>query len=362
MRWRKVPPKPSRQDVATPMPAKPTLAKPTLASLKPAPAARDDAALLQELDTAIGIQIAAMERLRAALQEESLGSASRAIGLILAARGRVIVTGIGKSGAIARKIASTLSSTGTPAYFVHAAEASHGDLGMITPDDVLLALSWSGETSELLDILHFAKRAQVPLIAMTSGGSSTLARHADVVLLLPKVREVDPHGLAPSSSTLIQLALGDAMAITLSQARGFGVADFRARHPGGKLGVQLLQVKDVMATGEEMPLAPESAAMADVIVTMSGARFGCVGIVNAGGELTGIITDGDIRRHMSRDFLDQTAAEIMTYGPKVLPAEMLASDALTFITQHHINGAFVLEGRKPIGLVHLHDLLRLGVA
>ena len=285
-----------------------------------------------------------------------------AVEKIQAARGRVIVTGMGKSGHVGRKIAATFASTGTPAYFVHPGEASHGDLGVITPDDVIIALSWSGETTELKDLIDYAKRFRVALIAVTSAADSTLAQAADVVLALPAAREACPLGLAPTTSTLVQLALGDALAVALFENRGFTVFDFKALHPGGRLGAGLTFVRDVMRTDNDVPLVPSGTTMGEAIVEMSAKGSGCVGIVDRAGALAGIITDGDLRRHMRADLFGRQVDEVMTKKPKTVRPDQLASEALGTLNAAKVTVLFVVEGAKPVGLVRFHDLLRIGVA
>jgi len=285
-----------------------------------------------------------------------------AVEKISAAKGRVIVTGMGKSGHIGRKIAATLASTGTPAYFVHPGEASHGDLGVITRDDIIIALSWSGETLELRDLTEYAKRFQVMLIAITSGADSTLANAADVVMLLPQVDEACPLGLAPTTSTLIQLALGDALAVALFESRGFTALDFKALHPGGKLGASLTFVRQVMHSGDRLPLVPVGTKMTEAVVEISAKGFGCVGVTDASGVLAGIITDGDLRRHMSEKLLGRLVEEVMTMKPKTVRPDQLAGEALEMLNAAKITALFVAEQGKPVGLVHFHDLLRIGVA
>jgi arabinose-5-phosphate isomerase len=285
-----------------------------------------------------------------------------AIDRIRSAPGRVIVTGMGKSGHVGRKIAATLASTGTPAYFVHPSEASHGDLGMITRDDVIVALSWSGETAELRDLVDYGKRFGVPVIAITSRPESTLARAADLPLILPAAPEACPLGLAPTTSTLMQLALGDAIAVALFENRGFTALDFKALHPGGKLGASLTFIRDVMHGPPHVPLVMSGTRMGDAVVEMSTKGFGCVGIVNANGALAGIITDGDLRRNMAPDLLGRTVDEVMTGNPKTVRPDQLAAEALGFMNAHKVNALFVVEGSKPAGLVRIHELLRIGVA
>ena len=285
-----------------------------------------------------------------------------AIAMIGAARGRVIVSGMGKSGHIGRKIAATLSSTGTPAFFVHPAEASHGDLGMITPDDVIIAMSWSGETAELKNLIDYSRRFRIGLIAMTADVASTLGKEADVALVLPQAREACPHNLAPTTSSLMQLALGDALAIALLESRGFTALDFRDLHPGGRLGALLTHTRDLMHTGPEMPLKPVGTKMSDAIVEMSAKGFGCVGITDTEGHLIGIITDGDLRRHMRPDLLDFRVEEVMTKGPTTVRPDQLASEALELLNSLKRTVLFVVVGERAVGLVHMHDLLRAGVA
>jgi arabinose-5-phosphate isomerase len=285
-----------------------------------------------------------------------------AAALIKAARGRVIVTGMGKSGHIAHKIAATLSSTGTPALFVHPAEASHGDLGMITADDVIVALSWSGETAELKNLIDYSRRFRIGLIALTADGASTLGKAADVALVLPQAREACPHNLAPTTSSLMQLALGDALAIALLESRGFTAIDFRNLHPGGRLGAALTFIRDLMHSGPEMPLKPVGTRMSDALVEMSAKGFGCVGITGAAGDLVGIVTDGDLRRHMRPDLLEARVEDVMTKAPTTVRPDQLASEALEILNAKKRTVLFVVEGRRAVGVVHMHDLLRAGVA
>jgi len=278
------------------------------------------------------------------------------------ARGRVIVTGMGKSGHVGRKIAATLASTGTPAFFVHAADASHGDLGMITPDDVMLALSWSGETEELKDLINYSRRFRIPLIAVTVSADSTLGKSADVVLALPATREACPHNLAPTTSSLMQLALGDALAIALLESKGFSAMDFGVFHPGGQLGAALKFVRNVMHPGAAVPLIKRGAPMSEAIVEMSAKGFGCVAVTDDSGKLAGVITDGDLRRHMRADLLKARVDDIMTASPKVVRPDQLASEALQLINSSKITALIVVESDRPVGIVNFHDLLRAGVA
>ena len=302
-------------------------------------------ALLQSLDGKLGhAVIAAVERMHKA-------------------KGRIIVTGMGKSGHIARKIAATLASTGTPASYVHPAEASHGDLGMITPQDVVIMLSNSGESAELKDILNYAARFSVPLVAITSNATSTMAQTADIVLELPAVKEACPNGLAPTTSTLLQLALGDALAMALLELKGFTANDFRSFHPGGKLGARIKHARDLMHTGEELPIVAQGTALLKAIVVMTGKTFGCVGVVDVAGKLTGLITDGDLRRHMDKNPASLKVDDIMTRNPKTIHGDVLSGEVIELINDKRITTVFVVDATgKPEGLIHIHDLLKAGVS
>ena len=299
--------------------------------------------------------------LEAALRGELAESFAIAVAAIRACRGRVIVTGMGKSGHVGLKVAATLSSTGTPAYFVHPSEASHGDLGMITPQDVILAFSWSGETVELGNIVSYSRRFAVPLIAVTSNADSTLAGAAEVVLALPQTKEACPHGLAPTTSTVMQLALGDCLAIALLEGKGFTARDFKTLHPGGQLGAHLKFVGDLMHKGDRLPLVAPEMVMAEAIVVMTEKALGCLGVVDDEGRLAGIITDGDLRRHMGDGLLSLRSGDIMTPGPKTANSDLLASAALELINASSITALFVVEDGRPVGILHIHDLLRVGV-
>ncbi|HZL30694.1 MAG TPA: KpsF/GutQ family sugar-phosphate isomerase [Pseudolabrys sp.] len=303
-----------------------------------------------------------IEALSAALRDGLGAPFAAAIDLIRAAQGRVIVTGMGKSGHVGNKIASTLASTGTPAMFVHPAEASHGDLGMIAKGDVILALSWSGETAELKNLTDYSRRFRIGLIAMTAAADSTLGKTADVVLTLPQAREACPHNLAPTTSSLMQLALGDALAIALLESRGFTAVDFGMLHPGGKLGALLKTVSDFMHSGDSLPLAPLGAKMSDAILEMSVKGLGCVGIADAQGKLVGIITDGDLRRHMRNDLLDARVEDVMTKAPKTVRPDQLISETLEILNSMKVTALFAVETGKPVGIIHVHDLLRAGAA
>jgi arabinose-5-phosphate isomerase len=309
----------------------------------------------------LGIEGEGLAALASELAGPLAASFTHAVKLLKAARGRVIVTGIGKSGHIAQKMAATFASTGTPAFFVHPSEASHGDLGMIAPQDLILAISWSGETVELKNIITYSRRFAVPLISLTSRRESALGKASDVVLELPKAKEACPHGLAPTTSTTMQLALGDALAIALLESKGFTAHDFKALHPGGSLGAQLKFVADVMHKGDRLPLVAEDTVMSEAIVTMTHKSFGCLGVIDAKGRLAGMITDGDLRRHMGAELLTARARDIMTRKPNTLRADMLASAALEQINSLKRTQMFVVEKGKPVGIVHVHDLLRAGV-
>lgn len=288
---------------------------------------------------------------------------SKAVETILGISGRVIVTGVGKSGHIGSKIAATFASTGTPAFFVHPVEANHGDLGMIARDDVIIAMSWSGESTELQGIIAYSRRFQIPLIALTSGQNSTLAKEADVLLLLPKEQEACPHNLAPTTSTMMQLALGDALAVALLECRGFTALDFRTFHPGGKLGASLAHVGDIMHTGDALPLVLEGTGLQEAVTILSHKRFGCVGVLDRDGCLTGIITDGDIARNIGRNLGGLRVDDIMTRQPKTVKAATLATGAMAILNQYNISALLVVdEAAKPVGIIHFHDLLRIGVA
>ena len=285
-----------------------------------------------------------------------------AVDILASANGRVIISGMGKSGHIGNKIAATMASTGTPAYFVHPAEASHGDLGMITEEDIVLALSWSGGTQELEGLLNYTKRFNIRLIAITSDANSLLGQTANICLTLPKAKEACPNGLAPTTSTTMQLALGDALAVALLERRNFSAADFKNFHPGGKLGASLSRIADVMHQGDALPLIDGVVKMDEAIVVMTEKGFGCLGIIDDKGALAGIITDGDLRRHMTDDLLTKTASDIMTAKPQTIGGDKLTAEALSLMQEAKIQCVFVCENGLPIGLVRVLDLLRLGTA
>src|SRR5207237_656087 len=289
-----------------------------------------DAAIQSALRT-LDAGVAGVSAIATALQGPLGPAFTEAVEIIQQAKGRVIVTGLGKSGHVARKIAATLASTGTPAFFVHAAEASHGDLGMITADDVIIALSWSGEQPEMKNLVHYSKRFAIPMIAVTSNATSPLGEAAQIVLELPKAREACPHNLAPTTSSLMMLAVGDALAIALLEGRGFTSVDFSVLHPGGKLGAMLKYARDLMHSGDAVPLKPLGTRMSDALVEMSSKGFGCVGIIDAYGAIVGIVTDGDLRRHMRPDLMTALVDDVMTRNPKTIPRDLLASEALEIL-------------------------------
>ena len=328
----------------------------------PAQSDRLDEQLVASAQRTLKLECEGLRALEAALADGLSGSFAAAARIIHDAPGRVIVTGIGKSGHVAQKIAATLASTGTPAFFVHPSEASHGDLGMIAADDVVLAFSWSGETVEFANLITYAGRFAVPLIAVTSRSQSTLARAAAVTLTLPNVKEACPHGLAPTTSTLMQLALGDALALALLESKGFSARDFKILHPGGQLGASLKFVSDIMHTGDRVPLVGSGMAMSEALLIMTEKSFGCLGITDKDGRFTGIITDGDLRRNMGPDLPAALTGDIMTRDPKTVAADTLASAALELINSLSITALFVVEDARPVGIVHIHDLLRIGVA
>ena len=304
------------------------------------------------------------------LEKEGLEALARSLGerfvaaldILGGVKGRVVVAGIGKSGHVARKIAATLASTGTPALFVHPAEASHGDLGMITEDDAVLALSNSGETTEMADIVAYSKRFAIPLIAVTGKTGSALAEAASVALFIPESDEACPLGLAPTTSTTVMLGLGDAIAVALLERKGFSADNFQDLHPGGKLGRRLFKVADIMHGEEELPLVNGDTTMAEALLVMTAKRFGCVGIVDGADRLQGIVTDGDLRRHMSPELLSLKTAEVMSRQPQTIGSQALASEAVRTMNAHAVTNLFVVDDGPPIGILHIHDCLRAGVA
>ncbi|SHI60420.1 arabinose-5-phosphate isomerase [Roseomonas rosea] len=322
-------------------------------------------ALPSALDDArktLGLEAEGLEALCDALDGPLGARFEEAVTAIGQAGGRVIVTGMGKSGHVGRKIAATFASTGTPAYFVHPAEASHGDLGMIGDDDVVLALSWSGEAPELADTIAYARRWGITLIAITSRATGALGAAADIPLILPIMPEACPNGLAPTTSTTMQMAIGDALAVALLSRRGFSAQDFRRFHPGGKLGSQLRKVREVMHTGDAVPTVAENATLSRAIMEMTGKRFGTTAVVDDQGQLVGVVTDGDLRRAFQAGFKDGPVREAMSRQPRTIGPDALAEEALSLMNERRITSLFVLENGRPAGILHLHDLLRIGVA
>ncbi len=319
---------------------------------------------------ALDAAVEGVTRLRAALAEPPLREAfAAAVRLVIGLEGRLIVSGVGKSGHVGAKLAATFASTGAPAYFVHPTEASHGDLGMIRREDAILALSWSGETRELSDLVAYSRRFAVPLIAVTGGADSMLARAADVALVLPAAREACPHNLAPTTSTLMQLALGDALAVAMLRRRGFSATDFRDLHPGGKLGAQLKTVSALMLSGSHMPLIAPDATVERAIGAITSKGCGIAGVLDEGGRLVGVITDGDIRRFVERHaetpmrqaLTETTARDVMTRDPVIAAPDMLAVSAVAAMEARRISAMFVVEDGRPVGVVTLLQFLRSGV-
>ena len=307
----------------------------------------------------IDSEIDTINHLKDSVKAENL---TKALDFMQNSKGRIIITGMGKSGHIGRKIAASLASTGTPSFFVHPAEASHGDLGMITEDDVVVAISNSGESRELIDILNYCKRFGIKLIAVTKNAESSLGKAGDVVLELPNNGEACPLGLAPTSSTTATLVLGDILTVGMIERKGFSKEDFNDRHPGGKLGSILKRVSDLMHTGPEMPILDENSNMQAVLLEMTSKRLGCVGFINQTGDLTGILTDGDLRRCLSSKILEEKAIDLMTRNPKTVSPNAMTAEALKIMHDKKITNLFVLEGKKPVGVIHIHDLLNNGVA
>jgi len=304
----------------------------------------------------------ALQSLVKALDGDLQNAFLKAVDILFAVQGRVIISGMGKSGHIARKIAATMASTGTPAQFVHPGEASHGDLGMVTDKDVVFAMSNSGETSELSDLVAHTRRFSIPLIGLSGRLGSTLAEASDCALVLPDCVEACPMGLAPTTSTTMMLALGDALAVALLEKKGFSPADFHVLHPGGKLGSKLLKVEDLMHGGADIPLIGQHAMMSDALLEMTKKSMGCIGITDDDGNLAGLITDGDLRRHMQDGLVSMAAGDVMTKGATTLPRTALASEALAIMNGRSITNVFIVEDGKPVGVLHIHDCLRAGIA
>lgn len=304
-----------------------------------------------------------LEHARGGLEalSHSLGDAFvSALDLLSKATGRVIVSGVGKSGHVGRKIAATMASTGTPAFFVHAGEASHGDMGMIAPGDAVIAISNSGEAGELRDVVSYTRRFGIPLIAITSRPDSTLGQGADVVLALPPVGEACPMGLAPTTSTTLTIAIGDALAVALLERRGFTADDYKVFHPGGQLGRKLYKVEDLMHSGAELPLVAPQTSMSDVVLVMTQKTFGVAGVIDVDGRLVGIVTDGDLRRHIAGNLFQLKAADVMTRAPKFTAPKILAAEALRRMNEWKITSVFVVDDGKPVGILRMHDVLRAG--
>lgn len=315
----------------------------------------DKASAIKTIDS----EIETINALKHSIEPKSL---TKALDFMQDSKGRIIITGMGKSGHIGRKIAASLASTGTPSFFVHPAEASHGDLGMITEDDVVIAISNSGESRELIDILNYCKRFGIKLIAITKNPESSLAKAGDIILELPNNGEACPLGLAPTNSTTATLVLGDILTVGMIERKGFSKEDFNDRHPGGKLGSILKRVSDLMHTGQEMPILDENSNMQAVLLEMTSKRLGCVGFINQTGELTGILTDGDLRRCLSAKILEEKASDLMTRNPKTISPNAMTAEALKIMHDKKITNLFVLQDKKPIGVIHIHDLLNNGVA
>ena len=313
-------------------------------------------------DLKLAKQVLEIENDGLAALADSLGTEFiKALDILQNIEGRVVVTGMGKSGHIGRKVASTLASTGVPSFFVHPGEASHGDLGMIDKSDAVIAISNSGETPEMSDLIAFTRRFKVPLIAITSNDTGTISEQADLTLLLPQVKEACPMGLAPTTSTTMALALGDTIAVALMNRLGFTLDDFKLRHPGGQLGKRLLKVSDIMHTGEAIPLTSGKNLMSEVIPEMTAKSFGCIAIVDSSKIIRGIITDGDLRRHMADKLLNHHAENVMTPNPKTIRPTALASEAVLIMNEAEITNLFVAEDEMVVGIIHIHDCLRAGV-
>ncbi len=314
----------------------------------------------RDIKVAINVLETAIEGIRA-LELALDGRFTKAVDIIANLKGRVIISGMGKSGHIARKIAATLSSTGTPAHFVHPGEASHGDLGMITADDAVILLSNSGETAELKDIITYTKRFSIPLIGVVRRKTSSLVDAADIAFVLPEIPEASPLG-APTTSTTMMLVWGDAVAMALLERRGFGKDDFKVFHPGGKLGSKLTKVKDLMRAGKALPVVKASSPMSEALLEITSKRLGCTAVVDAKGKLIGIITDGDLRRHMGDNIIRQKAEKVMTAKPVCIRPNALAEEAVAVMNKKSITSLFVVEGDKLLGIIHIHDLLKAGAA
>jgi arabinose-5-phosphate isomerase len=327
-----------------------------------AAAALTDEAAIARIALTIDTEMRGLQEMRAGLANGLAEAFLASVHAIEASGGAVVVTGMGKSGHVGRKIAATLASTGTHSHFVHPAEAGHGDLGMIAPHDVVLALSWSGEAPELANIITYTRRFGIKLIAITSRPDSALGRAADIGLFLPAAEEACPNGLAPTTSTTMQLVAGDALAVVLLERRGFSAHDFSRYHPGGKLGAQLLTAGQLMHKGNELPLVAQGTSLSQGIVEMTSKRFGIAAVVDENGHLTGVLTDGDLRRAFQKGFQDVSVEQAMGRRPQTVTADIMAAEVLARMNDARITCIFVVEGQIPIGVVHIHDLLRAGVA
>ena len=323
-------------------------------------ASRNTASALRTINT----EINGLKALADAVQGPLGDAIDAACSTIRDIQGRVIVTGVGKSGHVGGKLAATLASTGTPAFFVHPAEANHGDLGMVARDDAVIALSWSGETAELKGVLAYASRFNIPLIAITRNSGSALGREANICLELPKVEEACPNGLAPTTSTIMQMAIGDALAVSLLEGKGFSADDFGVYHPGGSLGANLMRISEVMHKGDTLPLVTQDTPLPSAIMTLADKRFGCVGITDDDGALIGIITDGDLARNLDKNLQEMSVQDLMTTNPKTVPQDMLVTSAMAMLDEFNISALIVTNGsnKTPVGIIHLHDLLRIGAA
>jgi arabinose-5-phosphate isomerase len=320
---------------------------------------------IQKAKDVLETEIAGLRALEASIDERFENAVSSVHEMKGKAQGRLIVAGIGKSGHVARKIAATLASTGTPAYFVHPGEASHGDMGMITRDDIVLMLSNSGENAELSDLIHYTRRYEIKLIGMTSNPESSLGTHSDIVLQLPAVAEACPNGLAPTTSTTMMIALGDALAVALLDRMGLTPEQYKVFHPGGKLGQRLMSVSELMVGYDDLPLVTPDILMDKVLLVMSDKNLGAVIVANTDGSVAGIITDGDLKRHMAPDLLQKSAADVMTAGPKSIEASALGVEAVNVMTKKpdaYLSSLIVMDGEKLVGMIRLQDCLQAGLA
>ncbi len=332
------------------------------APTKKAMPAAEGGDLEEDRDLTAGRRVLQLEaRALSRLAQELDANFAEAVDILDRTKGRIVVSGMGKSGHVGNKIAATLASTGAPAIFVHPAEASHGDLGMITDEDALLVLSNSGETTELGDMLHFSKCYEIPMIAIVGRAGSTLAESADVALIMADEPEAGTLGLAPTTSTTMTLALGDAIAVALFERKAFSESDFHVFHPGGKLGQSLVRVRDIMHGADDLPLVAPDTLMSEALIIMTAKRFGCVGVIDGGGELLGIVTDGDLRRNLTDDLLERTVSDLMTAAPTVIREDALAAEAVHVMNERQITGLFVTDGVRPVGILHIHDCLKAGI-